>query len=789
MATLLYRLGRTAYRRWPLLLVGWLVAILAIGGFAAAKSQPLSSTFSISGIPSLQAAETQKELFPNATAADQQVSGQVVVQAPQGRTLAEEPFASQLDALAHRLNGMPQLTPGTTLVSPVRLAPLQRQQLVQASVRQGVPEGVAEANAAAVSPLSNDGRAGVISWTFDVDGSQQVQATTKEFVRAAAEQASANGLTVVAGGQGMEAALEPGITSEVVGIAIALVVLVLTFGSLVAAGLPILGAVVGLTLGMLAIFAATAFTDLNQTTPALASMIGLAVGIDYALFILSGYRGELRHTDDRAHAMGRALGTAGSAVVFAGLTVVIALVALTFSGINLLATMGVAAAGTVVAAVLVALTFLPAVLGLLKGKAFAAQVRSDHETDEADHEAVNASVRLGQSIRKAPLLVALVVAAGLAVLAVPVTQLHLGLPSDATAAVGSAARTSADIVADGWGAGRNAPMVAVVDARQVSGGPQQQAAALGQVVQWAGSDRDVANAQVVQVTQTGNGGVVLITPRTGPDDKATDELLQRLRDGQAGVEQATGASIGITGQTAIQADISDVPLRALPVYLAIVVGLAFVLLVLVFRSLVVPLLATGGFLLSILATLGVTVSLVQDGRFGLFDPQPVMSVMPTLLIGIVFGLAMDYQVFLTTRMREAYVHGMDARDAVIDGFRHSGRVVTAAALIMISVFAAFAFQENALIKTIGIGLATAVLLDAFLVRMVLLPAVMLMLRERAWWIPRWLDRVVPSVDVEGERLSKEPQPIHGGPHRAVTTPVSRDEQSAAAESMPAGKSG
>jgi RND superfamily putative drug exporter len=209
---------------------------------------------------------------------------------------------------------------------------------------------------------------------------------------------------------------------------------------------------------------------------------------------------------------------------------------------------------------------------------------------------------------------------------------------------------------------------------------------------------------------------------------------------------------------------------ALPVYLSIVVGLAFVLLVLVFRSLVVPLLATIGFLLSILATLGVTVSLVQNGVFGLFDPQPVMSVMPTLLIGIVFGLAMDYQVFLTTRMREAYVHGMDARDAVVDGFRHSGRVVTAAALIMISVFAAFAFQDNALIKTIGIGLATAVLLDAFLVRMVLVPAVLIMLGRRAWWIPGWLDRILPSVDVEGEKLSKAPVPVYAGRHRASKRP-------------------
>lgn len=754
MATALYRLGRAAYRRWPIVIVGWLLALLAVGGFAATQSKPFSTTFAIPGIPSVEAADTQKELFPQAKAADEEVSGQIVVKAPEGHTLAEQPYRGQVDKLLQKMNSTPQVSSETQFVNPVVAGPAQEKQVVAQSTKQGTPENVAKENAQALSPLSDNGRVGTISWNFAVDEALDVKPATQEYVQDAVAETSKDGLTAAVGGTGMQAMEMPSGTSELIGIGIALLVLVITFGSFVAAGLPILSAVIGIGVGLMGITGATAFFDLADTTTALASMIGLAVGIDYALFILSRYRTELRHTDDREHAMGRALGTAGSAVVFAGLTVLIALSAFALLGISILTAMGIAAAATVAIAVLVALTFLPALMGMLKGKAFAGRLRKEVVTDDEDHESVNGSVRLASRIRKAPWLAGLAVVAALAALALPAKDIHLGLPSDATAAAGSQARTSADLLAEGFGEGKNAPMIAVVDARDVEGGPKQQQAAFGEVVKWASADKGVANAQVVQANKGGDGAVVMITPTTGPADAATDDMLKRLRDGKGGLEDRTGASVGITGQTAIQADVSEMLNDALPVYLGIVVGLAFLLLVLVFRSLVVPLLATGGFLLSVLATLGVTVKLVQDGMFGIFDPQPIMSFMPTLLIGIVFGLAMDYQVFLTTRMREAYVHGMEARNAVVDGFRHSGRVVVAAALIMISVFAAFAFQDNALIKSIGVALATAVFLDAFLVRMVLVPAVMFMLGRHAWWIPRWLDRVLPNVDVEGEGLAK-----------------------------------
>ena len=767
---MLYRLGRTAYKKWPFFLLAWLIVAVGVGTIASTQSRPMSSTFSIPGIPSLKAADMQKELFPNQTSADKQVNGQIVVKAPAGHTLAEEPYKSQVDQLVAAVRTAPQMPKTSTLANPVDAAAGMQKQMQAQQQKSAAQQGAkapkmtpAQQKAAAeqgkkilaaASPLSQDKRIGVISWNFDVTNVMDIKPDTQKAIRADVDKAQKNGLTVVAGGQGMQEMMQPGGSSELIGIAIALVVLVLTFGSIVAAGMPILNAVIGLMVGMMGITASTMWFDLPETTTALASMIGLAVGIDYALFILSRYRAELRHTDDRAHAMGRALGTAGSAVVFAGITVIIALSAFSVLGISMLTAMGLGAAFTVLLAVLVSLTLLPALMGMFKGKAFGLKVRKDKAADEADHNSVNGSVRLGRGIAKAPWAVALAVVAILVALAVPVKDLHLGLPSDATAAKGTEARTSADILAEGFGPGKNAPMIAVMDARQVPGDAQAKAAAFQKYAADVSKDAGVASAFVATTNKTGDGAVVMITPKTGPADKATDDLLTRLRDGQPTFDKTNHTTTGITGQTAIAADISQKLADALPKYLAIVVGLAFILLMIVFRSLLVPALATLGFLLSVLGTMGVTVKLVQDGLFGIFDPQPIMSFMPTLLIGIVFGLAMDYQVFLTTRMREAYAHGMNPRDAVIDGFRHSGRVVTAAALIMTSVFAAFAAQDNALIKSIGIALATAVLLDAFLVRMILIPAIMLMVGKASWYMPKWLHKIVPNVDVEGESLLK-----------------------------------
>jgi len=770
----LYRLGRTAFRRWPFFIAGWLVVLIAVGGFAATQSKPMSDAFSIPGIPSEKAADMQAELFPGAKDPFDQATVNVVVAAPKGSTLSDKEYAAEVDALVEDLAGLPQMPEKAPLANPVQAAEQQRQMIVEQATQAGTPRDAAEANAEAVSPLSPDGRVGQISFEFDVEAVADVEPETIEALRDVMDEHRVDGLQVEANGSGAAGMPEIGMTSELVGIAVALLVLVLTFGSLVAAGLPILTAVFGIGIGIAGVTAMTAFTEIGSTTPMLATMIGLAVGIDYALFILARYRSEHDHTDDSEEAVGVAVGTAGSAVVFAGLTVLIALAALAVVRIPFLTTMGLAAASTVFIAVLVALTLLPAILGLLKSKAFGGQVRKHAPAREDDGRVLNNGVRWARFVGRRSWAVALISVIVLGALAIPMKDLYLAFPTDSTASSDTTARKASDLTADAFGPGRDAPLLVVVDARDVPA--EERGEVFGEVAAWAAGQDDVANAQVVAsnevvddkgaVTEPATGAQVMITPESGAEDKATKDLLSSLRDGQEDLEAETGSEIGITGLTAITTDVSDRLDDALPVYLAVVIGLAFILLMLVFRSILVPLTATFGFLLSVLATLGVTVAVFQEGAFGILEGQPIVSFMPIFLIGLVFGLAMDYQVFLVTRMREAHVHGMSTREAVVDGFRNSARVVTAAALIMISVFAAFILIDEPIIKSMGFALAIAVLLDAFVVRMALVPALMYMLGEKAWWLPKWLDKILPNVDVEGESLERphmkldEREPVH-----------------------------
>jgi RND superfamily putative drug exporter len=395
----------------------------------------------------------------------------------------------------------------------------------------------------------------------------------------------------------------------------------------------------------------------------------------------------------------------------------------------------------------------------MRSKAFALRVRRDRPRREADGHVLNNGVRWARVVRRSPVAAVLLVVVALGALAVPFKDLHLAFPSDSTASSATTQRQASDLMAQAFGPGREGPLVVVVDARAVD--PADRSGAIAQVTRWAGSQADVTDASVVGSNQNGTGAQVLVTPGSGPDDTATEQLLQDLRGGQSAIESRTGTTIGVTGVTAINTDVSDRLSSALPIYLVVVVGLAFLLLMVVFRSLLVPLTATLGFLLSVLATLGVTVAVFQQGAFGLMEGQPIVSFMPIFLIGVVFGLAMDYQVFLVTRIREAHVHGYSMREAVVDGFRNSARVVTAAATIMTAVFAAFMLQDEPIIKSMGFALAAAVVLDAFVVRMVLVPALLYLLGDRAWWLPRWLDRLLPNVDVEGEKLQR-PHRVESG---------------------------
>ena len=753
MATLLYRLGSTAYRKWWAFLAAWLIAVIALGGLAGAVSKPMSDSFSIPGIPSLQAQEMEKKLFPEAKDIENAATVNIVMAAPQGHSLREAKYQQAAGALVKDLATLPQM-PKTPIAPPVQASDAQYKMAVDGAMKNGAPKAVAEANAKALLPLSQDGRVGTISFEFDVPSVPDVKAATQDdLIAMLHKHAQSSGMQIEVNGQGMQQMPETGGSAELIGMAVAAIVLIITFGSLIAAGLPLVTALFGVGSGMIGIYLATSFTTIGTTTPMLATMIGLAVGIDYTLFILARYRAELRHTDDRAHAAGLAVGKAGSAVVFAGLTVLIALAALMVVGIPFLTSMGMAAAGTVFFAVLVALTLLPAILGMLKTKAFGGRVRKHKDPLDEDGRPLNNGVRWARFLGKKPAAIVALVVVLLGALAVPMTDMHLALPSDSTAAKTTTQRKAADLVAGAFGEGRQAPFIAVVDGTQL-GSQQARMGAYGQVVAWAAKQKGVANAQMIAVNKDASGAQVLITPTTGADDTATDNLLSALRDGESGIESATKTEVGITGITAIQTDVSERLTGALPIYLAVVVGLAFILLMLVFRSLLVPLTATLGFLLSVLATLGATVEIFQKGTFGLVEGAPLVSFMPIILIGLVFGLAMDYQVFLVTRMREAYVHGMTAREAVVDGFRHGARVVSAAAAIMISVFAAFMLQNNSLIQSMGFALAAAVFFDAFVVRMTLIPALMYLMGDKAWWLPKWLDKILPSVDVEGEKLAE-----------------------------------
>ncbi|WP_110207582.1 MMPL family transporter [Nocardioides daejeonensis] len=780
MATLLYRLGKTAYRRWPLFLAGWLVVIVGLAGLATAIHQPKSDAMSIPGIPSEKAADLQSELFPGSGSAFDEASVNMVVQAPKGHTLAEPEYMAAVDDLVADLKDGPQMyADGDTLESgapaPVPANPVTAgEQQVTAMIEAKVEEGKTpdEAKAEVISELrdmkpllslTEDGRTGVITFSYDVDTVMDVKPASQDAVKDAMEKARDAGLTVEANGSGMSSMEAPGGTSELIGIGLALLVLVLTFGSLVAAGLPIITAVIGVGLGMIGIEAMTAFTDIGTSTPMLATMLGLAVGIDYALFILARYRNELEHTDDRSEAVGVAVGTAGSAVVFAGLTVLIALSALAVVQIPFLTSMGLAAAGTVFLAVMVALTLLPAVLGMLKSKSFGGRVRKYNPTRDEGGKILNNGVRWARLVGKKPTAVVLLVVVVLGALAIPMKNMHLAFPSDATSSPDTTQRKASDLLAAEFSEGREGPLALVADGSQLPEGDRM--AAYGDIVDWVKDHDGIDMVSIGAVNDDQSGAQIVIVPSSSPNATATENLLADLRAGQSDIEKATGTDTGITGMTAITVDVSERLADALPIYLAVVIGLAFILLMIVFRSVLVPLTATVGFLLSVLATLGATVAIFQEEAFGLFDGQPIVSFMPLFLIGVVFGLAMDYQVFLVTRIREAHVHGANYREAVIDGFRGSARVVAAAAVIMTAVFAAFMLQDEPIIKMMGFALAAAIVFDAFVVRMTLIPALMYLLGEKAWWLPAWLDKLLPNVDIEGENL-----------HRPHMETLHRDDQ-------------
>ncbi|GAA1481621.1 MMPL family transporter [Gordonia sinesedis] len=762
MATFLYKVGRWAYLNRLKTIAIWVLLLVGLGVAASFLAKPTSESFSIPGIPSEQAQNLMVERFPDKPKFNEDIGVTYVVSAPDGATLTDPRYQTAIDEMVTAARQMDEVKAPDKIANPFQMygtaqRPGPARQAVIGFGEQTfgkTPQQAAD-DAQAGSPINANATAAQLGATFAVSSSSDVTDQMRDQMDAVADIGRNAGLDVQMKGSATQG-FEIGMTSELIGIAVGALILILTFASLVAWGMPILTAIIGVAVGMLGVSIATGFFDLSQETPVLATMIGLAVGIDYALFIVSRYRHELTLTTSRAEAAGRAVGTAGSAVVFAGSTVVIALAALAIVNIPFLTAMGIAAAGTVAVAVLVALTLLPAILGLFGSWAFAGRLRFLNAPD-ADPVAEKRERNGGRYVRRVvahPRIVSAVILVVMIVLALPMTGLKLALPNDGTSDPSTTQRQSYDLIAERYGPGYNGPLVLVADGRGVDN-PADRMRAYNEIVTDVRAMDGVSTAVIGAdgLSKSGDTAVITVIPAAAPDSDQTHDLVKALRDNETSVARATGVGYGVTGQTAIELDVSDRLSSSLIPYVLVVVGLAFLLLIAVFRSILVPLTAALGFLLSVAATFGVTVALWTDGAFGLIDnPQPLVSFLPIMLVGIVFGLAMDYQVFLVTRMREAYVHGEDAVSAIVTGYRHSARVVAAAAAIMIAVFAAFMLQDMQFIMVMGFALAVAVFFDAFVVRMTLMPAVLTVLGEKAWWLPRWLDRMLPRLDIEGDSL-------------------------------------
>ncbi|MFG3050394.1 MMPL family transporter [Kitasatospora sp. NPDC048239] len=711
MATYLYRLGRYCHRRRRAVLAVWIAVLIAVGGAAGAFAGKTSDEFKVPGTEAQTTLDRIKDTFP----AQGHGSGQVV-------------FAAG---------------------SPGGIAAPEARRAVEESVaRIATAPGVAAApDPYATGALSPDGKAAIGLVSFDRKLGD-ITEEQREAVRAAAEPARAAGLTVAFGGDAYNrmAQVEGG---EAVGLAVAGVVLVLTLGSLVAAGLPLLTAFVGVGVAMAALLALSGSFEIITTAPVLALMVGLAVGIDYALFIVSRHRRHLAEGLEPDEAAARANATAGSAVVFAGLTVVVALAGLAVAGVPFLTVMGLAASGAVVVAVLVAITLLPALLGFAGRSIDRLPVR---RRAPKVPRGTPLGERWARFVVRRPLPVLLAGLGALATLAVPAASLDLGLPGGGSQAVGTDARKAYDLVGESFGPGFNAPLVVVVDA---AGAPRPEQAVQG-VAERLGTLEGVRTLLPPTVDESGRTALLTVIPDTGPDHADTRALVSDIRGQRDALMAETGARIDVTGTTAANIDVSAKLGQALPPFLLVIAGIAMVLLALAFRSVLVPLKAVAGFLLSVTASLGAVVAVYQWGWLdGLIDvPKvgPVVSFVPILLIGVLFGLAMDYELFLVSGMKEQHVHGAAPRDAVVAGVQGGARVVTAAALIMVAVFDSFVFGHDPIVQPIGFALAVGVLVDAFVVRMALVPAAMALFGRAAWWFPKSLDKVVPRVDMEGEQL-------------------------------------
>ncbi|MFE2605515.1 MMPL family transporter [Streptomyces mirabilis] len=791
MPAFLHRLGRLAFRRRRRMLALWLalVAAAVVCMTAFGGTGKLDNTFSIPGSESQRALDRMKTDFPTFSG----TSAQIVFTATDGQKVTDPADSARIRAALGAAASAPQVA---KVVSPFDAHTISADGTTAvAQVRYEVPQSALEPNAL-------------------------------DALKSAVSGANQQGMRVDVGGSAFGNAPSESHRSDIIGVGVALVILTLTFGSLLTAGIPVVTALFGVATAIFGALSLTGTVSISSTAQSLALMIGLAVGIDYALFIVSRHRFHLAHGMEPEESAALAVGTAGSAVVFAGLTVVIAMTGLTVVGIPYLTAMGLAAAGAVLIAVLVATTLLPAILGfagtrLTPGPGSRA-MRREQAVGGAGEDAVgatgdslasatgenvlsgtgdnvaggtgesvaggtgehvasrtgehvagaaaNAAERWFRLVTRRPLLTLVAVVASLGALAWPAHDMRLALPDNGTAPTSSSQRIAFDRVGEKLGPGFNGPLLVLADTSHSSDpttAAQRVAATIGALPDVATVGKPVANP----ATHT---ALIQVIPDSAPSDPATKSLVNSIRDDRAAILRDTGATVQVTGSTAVSVDVAAKLNSALIPFAAVVIGLSLLLLLLVFRSLVVPLKAAAGFLLSIAATLGAVVGVFQLGHLGSLTgvdtTGPVSSFLPIILLAVLFGLAMDYEVFLVSRMRESYLHTGNPLGAVHSGARHSGRVVTAAALIMTSVFAAFLTSDSTMLKQIAFALAAGVLLDAFVIRMTFVPAVLALTRHAAWWLPKWLERRLPDLDIEGDRLGPAPT----APESVALTPSTAD---------------
>ncbi|WP_067510462.1 MMPL family transporter [Actinoplanes sp. TFC3] len=722
MATFLHQLGLGAFRHRIVVTAVWFLVLLATGVGAVTLAGKTVNSFSIPGQESSTALTLIDKRFGSGANG---ATAQVVMAAPTGAKVTDRANAAKVAALVAQLAKLPGVAGASNPLDPKS------------------------------ATVSADQAAAYSTVTYPVEAAQ-ITDEQRAALHDAVAAAGASGLTVeVSGEASQENAADIGGPAELLGVVVALLVLALTYGSLVTAGMNLITAIVGVGIGALGITTLSGFVDLQSTTPILAVMLGLAVGIDYALFIVTRHRQELRQGRTPEAAAALAVGTAGSAVVTAGITVVIALAGLAIAGIPFLTEMGLAAAGTIVVAVLVAVTLVPAVLGFIGRRALPRKLRAPGALEAAAAPATEGRGFYrgwGATVTRHRVLSLLGAVAVLAVIAVPFFSMRTSLIQPPAA--GSTQAKADALIAKHFGPGFSGPLLVLVDG---TGAPQRATTIA------AGVQKLPGVAVVAPPTPNQNGSAALLTviPASEPDSAETVDLVHAMRDSFHGER-----GVYVTGQTAISVDVSQKLDDALPRYLILVVGLALLLLILVFRSVLVPVVGVLGFLLTIGSALGATTAVFQWGWLQQIvnaeTTGPLLSLSPIIVIGILFGLAMDYQVFLVSRMHEAHAHGASPRDAVVTGFRQAAPVVVAAATIMFAVFAGFVPEGNDTIKPIAFALAIGILFDALIVRMIAVPAALSLLGRSGWWLPSWL-QWLPVLDVEGAALEREARPAAGTP--------------------------